>query len=408
MLRRILPLALALLLPVSLLAPAHSAPARAAVSASIKKIASVEGITEYQLASGLKVLLFPDATQDTITVNMTYLVGSRHEGYGESGMAHLLEHMLFRGTPRHPDIKNEFQRYGARFNGSTSYDRTNYYETLAANDSNLDWALALEADRMLNSYVSKKDLDSEMTVVRNEFESGENSPNGVLRQRMAATAYLWHNYGRAIIGARSDIENVPIARLQAFYRTYYQPDNAVLLVSGRFEEASALRLVERHFGKMARPKRALIPTYTAEPTQDGERSVTLRRAGEVQLVAALYHLPPGSHADYPALDILITALGKVPGGRLHRALVESGKASQVYGRDQQQRDAGYAFFGASLGKEMSLDAARDFSSIGPSPRSRSLNIAVSALMSSRIGARRSVRSWAVCPRLRPRTNAIRG
>ena len=359
MLRRTLPLTLALLLPAFLFSPACAAADKPSASTAIRKIASVEGITEYRLSNGLKALLFPDATQDTLTVNMTYLVGSRHEGYGESGMAHLLEHMLFKGTPRHPDIKNEFQRYGARFNASTSFDRTNYYETFAANDKNLDWALSLEADRMINAKVSKKDLDSEMTVVRNEFESGENSPYGVLRERMAATAYLWHNYGRAIIGARSDIENVPIGRLQAFYRNYYQPDNAVLLISGRFDEATALRLVERHFGKIARPKRALPATYTTEPTQDGERSVTLRRAGEVQLVGTMYHIPPGAHADYPALDILITALTKVPGGRLHRALVESGKASRIYGREQQLREAGYAYFGASLGKEQPLDAARD-------------------------------------------------
>ena len=358
MLRRMLPLTLALLLPAFLLAPVHAAPASPAASASITKVASVEGITEYRLPNGLKVLLFPDTSQDTITVNVTYLVGSRHEGYGESGMAHLLEHMLFKGTPRHPNIKNEFQRYGARFNGSTSFDRTNYYETFAANDKNLDWALDLEADRMVNSNVAKKDLDSEMTVVRNEFEVGENSPYGVLRERMAASAYLWHNYGRAVIGARSDIENVPIERLQAFYRSYYQPDNAVLLVSGRFDQDAALRLVEHHFGKTPRPARALLPTYTTEPTQDGERNVTLRRAGEVQIVSALYHLPPGSHADYPAADILITALTKVPGGRLHRSLVETGKASNVYGSDQQQREAGYGYFGASLRKDMPLDAAR--------------------------------------------------
>ena len=358
MLRRIIPLTLALLLPGFLLAPVHAAPTAPAASASIRKIASVEGITEYRLPNGLKVLLFPDASQDTITVNVTYLVGSRHEGYGESGMAHLLEHMLFKGTPRHPDIKNEFQRYGARFNGSTSFDRTNYYETFAANEKNLDWALGLEADRMVNSNVAKKDLDSEMTVVRNEFESGENNPYGVLRERMAATAYLWHNYGRAIIGARSDIENVPIERLQAFYRNYYQPDNAVLLVSGRFDETAALRLVERNFGKTPRPARALTATYTIEPTQDGERSVTLRRAGEVQIVSALYHLPPGSHADFAAVEILDTVLTKVPGGRLHRALVESGKASNVYGGEQQQREAGYGYFGATLRKDMPLDAAQ--------------------------------------------------
>ncbi len=357
MLRRILPLTLALLLPAFLLAPSYAAEP-GSPQAKAQKIASVEGITEYRLPNGLKLLLFPDATQDTITVSVTYLVGSRHEGYGESGMAHLLEHMLFKGTPRHPDIKNEFQRHGARFNGSTSFDRTNYYETFAANEKNLDWALDLEADRMVNSNVAKKDLDSEMTVVRNEFEAGENSPYGVLRQRMAATAYLWHNYGRAIIGARSDIENVPIERLQAFYRNYYQPDNAVLLVSGRFDEAVALRSVERHFGKTPRPARVLTATYTSEPTQDGERSVTLRRAGEVQIVSALYHLPPGSHADFAAADILVTALTKVPGGRLHRLLVETGKASNVYGGSEQQRDAGYGHFGASLRKDLPLEAAR--------------------------------------------------
>jgi len=358
MLRRILSLTLALLLPAFLLAPVHASPVQADAAASIKRITSVEGITEYRLANGLKVLLFPDASQDRITISVTYLVGSRHEGYGEYGMAHLLEHMQFKGTPRHPDPKSEFQRHGAHFNASTSFDRTNYYETLAASESNLDWALELEADRMVNSNISKSDLDSEMTVVRNEFEAGENSPRNVLGERMASTAYLWHNYGHPIIGARSDIENVPIERLQAFYRKYYQPDNAVLLISGKFNEAAALGLVERHFGSTPRPARTLIPTYTTEPTQDGERTVTLRRAGEVQLVSAQYHLPPGSHADFPAIDILVTALTKVPGGRLHRALVESGKASSIYGSDQQQRDAGYAYFGASLRKDMPLEAAR--------------------------------------------------
>lgn len=358
MLRRTLALSFALLLPAFLPATVHAATASTDAAASIRTITSVEGITEYWLANGLKVLLFPDASQDTITVNLTYLVGSRDEGYGEYGMAHLLEHMQFKGTPRHPDPKKEFQHHGARFNASTSYDRTNYYETLAAKRSNLDWALEMEADRMVNSNVAKKDLDSEMTVVRNEFESGENSPDNILGERMVSSAYLWHNYGHPIIGARSDIENVPIERLQAFYRKYYQPDNAVLLVSGRFDEAAALGLIQRYFSGIPRPARVLVPTYTAEPTQDGERSVTLRRAGEVQLVGALYHLPPGSHADFPAIDILVTALTKVPGGRLHRALVQTGKASAVYGGDAQLREAGYAYFVASLSKDMPMDVAR--------------------------------------------------
>src|SRR5580698_2785948 len=179
------------------------------------KVTSVEGITEYRLNNGLKVLLFPDNSKPTVTVNVTYLVGSRHEGYGETGMAHLLEHMLFKGTAKRNGIMGELTNHGAQFNGTTSYDRTNYFETMTATDDNLRWALDMESDRMVNSRVSRKDLDTEMTVVRNEFERGENDPRRVLEERVVATAYLWHNYGRSTIGARSDIENVPIERLQA-------------------------------------------------------------------------------------------------------------------------------------------------------------------------------------------------
>jgi zinc protease len=167
-------------------------------------------------------------------------VGSRHEGYGESGMAHLLEHMVFKGTPKHPDIPQELTSHGCRPNGSTWFDRTNYFETFAATEENLDWALDLEADRMVNSFIAKKDLDSEMTVVRNEFEIGENSPQEVLLDRVMSAAYLWHNYGKSTIGSRVDLERVPIDSLQAFYKKWYQPDNAVLVVAGKFDEARTL------------------------------------------------------------------------------------------------------------------------------------------------------------------------
>ncbi|HZR67975.1 MAG TPA: pitrilysin family protein [Burkholderiales bacterium] len=352
------------------LAPAVAAPAGPAAAARVatpqsriaqapSEVVSIEGVTEYRLANGLKLLLVPDPSIDTITVHITYLVGSRNEGYGEAGMAHLLEHMLFRGTPRYPNVKGEFLKHGARFNGTTSYDRTNYFETFTADDKNLEWALDIEADRMRNARVSRKDLDAEMTVVRNEFESGENSPYAVLRERVASAAYVWHNYGRAIIGARSDIENVPIERLQAFYREFYQPDNAVLIVSGRFDQSTALRLVQKHFGPLPRPTRALRKTYTVEPTQDGERTVTLRRVGDAPLVSVLYHLPPGTHADYAAVDVLVAMLNHVPSGRLHKALVETGKASYVFGSERQQREAGYGYFGAGLPPGGSLDEARD-------------------------------------------------
>src|SRR5215470_530337 len=347
----------ALLLLVSLTAPGLRA--ETALPKGVSRAVSIEGVTEYRLANGLRILLIPDPSIDTMTVNVTYLVGSRQEGYGETGMAHLLEHLMFRGTKRFPDIKAAYQQRGVRYNGSTSYDRTNYFGTFPASEQTLAYVLAAEADRMVNAPIARKDLDAEMTVVRNEFESGENSAFSVLRERMAASAYLWHNYGNAIIGARSDIENVPIERLRAFYVNYYQPDNAVVLISGKIDESAALRLAQKSFGPLRKPSRKLIGTYTVEPTQDGERTVTLRRSGDVQIVSALYHVPPGTHPEYAAIDVLVALLNNVPGGRLHKALVETGIASSIFGTERQLREAGFAYFGASLRQDASIDAARD-------------------------------------------------
>jgi len=183
---------------------AQTAPA-VPLPAGVTRGASVEGITEYDLSNGLRVLLFPDPSKTSTTVNITYLVGSRNENYGETGMAHLLEHMLFKGSPNHRNIPQELTEHGARPNGTTWFDRTNYFETFQGTDENLNWALALESDRMVNSFVAKKDLDSEMTVVRNEFEMGENNPASILEERVLSTAYLWHNYGKSTIGSRSYI-----------------------------------------------------------------------------------------------------------------------------------------------------------------------------------------------------------
>src|SRR5262245_11049749 len=153
-----------------------------------KKVATVEGITEYQFDNGLRLLLYPDNSQSKVSVNMNVMVGSRQEGYGETGMAHLLEHMVFKGTPTHTNIPKALNEHGAQWNGSTSSDRVNYFETLAATDENLEFAIGLEADRLVNSLIRKEDLESEMTVVRNEFERGENSPQGVLMKRNEAGA----------------------------------------------------------------------------------------------------------------------------------------------------------------------------------------------------------------------------
>jgi zinc protease len=321
------------------------------------KVASVEGITEYVLGNGLHVLLFPDPTKPTITVNLTYLVGSRQESYGETGMAHLLEHLMFKGTPKHGDIYKEIAARGGEANASTWYDRTNYYGIYPASDENLEWALELEADRMVHSFIAKKDLDSEMTVVRNEFEAGENDPDSVLAQRVLSTAYLWHNYGKDTIGSRADIENVPIERLQAFWRTYYQPDNAYLLIAGRFDEASALARINRIFGVVPRPKRVLAKTYTEEPAQDGERRVLLQRVGDVQALAVAYHVPSGPHPDSAAIDALGLLLTDAPSGRLYKALVETKKAASVSDFFLFLHDPGFLMFQAQVRKESSLDDA---------------------------------------------------
>ena len=339
--------------------PPAPAPAPVAAPAAPERVTTVEGITEYRLANGLRVLMFPDQTKQTITVNVTYLVGSRHENYGETGMAHLLEHMVFKGSTKHKDIPNELSSHGTRPNGTTSWDRTNYFETFSATEENLRWALDLEADRMVNSFIAQKDLDSEMTVVRNEFEMGENQPISVLFKRMLSVVYDWHNYGNTPIGARSDIEGVPIDRLQAFYKTYYQPDNALVLVAGKFDETATLAMVNQYFGPIPRPARVLPTLHTIEPTQDGERRVVLRREGDVQVCVIAYHTPPGAHADSSALQVLGQVLADAPAGRLHKELVEKGKAAAVFPAALQLQDAGLFGFGAQVRTEQSVDAALD-------------------------------------------------
>lgn len=324
-----------------------------------KKIREAEGITEYELGNGLKVLLFPDQSKQTITVNITYLVGSRHEGYGETGMAHLLEHLVFKGTKeKHREVAKEISDHGADFNGTTWLDRTNYFETFSATDENLDWALDMEADRMVNSRIAKEDLETEMTVVRNEFEIGENSPAAVLNERITSAAFIWHNYGNSTIGARSDIEQVPIENLQAFYRKYYQPDNAVLLIAGKFDPSSTLKLVNQKFGPIPRPERILPKTFTIEPTQDGEREVILRRTGDVQAIGLLYHVPSGLHPDFVAVDVMGDLLTYAPGGKLYKEIVETQMATNLFAWSFQLKEPGLTYFGAEIPKGKSVDSVK--------------------------------------------------
>ncbi|MEP6997937.1 MAG: pitrilysin family protein [Betaproteobacteria bacterium] len=332
--------------------------AGAALPAGVTPGASVEGISEYTLANGLKVLLFPDASQPKVTVNITYLVGSRMENYGETGMAHLLEHMVFKGTTTRRNLMAGLAQRGMAFNGTTWYDRTNYFETFPASDESLDWALGMEADRMVNSTVLRTDLDSEMTVVRNEMERNETSPVRILIQRTTAAGFDWHNYGKDTIGARADVERVDIDRLQAFYHLYYQPDNAVLTIAGAIDPDRALALVAKYFGPIPKPARVLPRLYTDEPVQDGAREVTLRRVGNTQWLSAMYHTVPGSHPDAVAISAAVGAMTATPGGRLYEALVETRKAAAVDDFVYNGFDPGFAMFLAQVPENDSLDAAR--------------------------------------------------
>ena len=337
--------------------PAKAAPEDAPPVPS--KVTTVEGITEYHLPNGLRVLLFPDPTKPTVLVNVTYLVGSRVEGYGETGMAHLLEHMLFKGTPSRPDIWKLLQSKGANFNGSTWWDRTNYFEELPASQESLDFALGLEADRMIHSKIAAEDLAKEFSVVRNEFEMGENNPANVLEDKMMATAFQWHNYGKSTIGSRSDIERVPVGSLRAFYRKYYQPDNAILIIAGKFDVAQALQLVGKCFGPIPRPARALQPTWTVEPVQDGERQVTLRRTGDVALVSLVYHGVAGADPDRMTEDAIADILTNKPSGRLYKALVGKGLASEVSGNVYPMAEPGVIVLSAKVSADVAPEKVRD-------------------------------------------------
>jgi zinc protease len=329
-----------------------------AQTAAPKLITTVEGIKEYELKNGLRVLLMPDESQTNIVVNIVYKVGSRHEGYGESGMAHLLEHMLFKQCKKFTDIKKAIADKGATANGTTWYDRTNYYEILSASDENLRWAIDMEADRMINSKILPEELKKEFSVVRNEFEIGENYPSGVLNERILSAMYLWHNYGKSTIGSKEDIERVKPENLKAFYKKYYQPDNAVLIIAGKFDEKKALAYAQQYFGPIPKPTRVLQPTYTVEPPQDGERNVSLRRTGDIQYIGMAYHTPPLADKDFAANDALIEILTNDPSGILYKNLVETKLATSQSGYTLSLYDPGFSYYEIEVPKDKNIDSAK--------------------------------------------------
>lgn len=316
----------------------------------------VEGVQELRLPNGLQVLLYPDSSRPQVSLNITYRVGSKHEGYGETGMAHLLEHMLFKGTARHRKILDLYINHGAQVNGTTWVDRTNYFATLPASDENLNFLLDVEADRMVNSLIAPEDLASEFTVVRNEFERTENDHGRVLVQNLTRQAFQWHGYGHPTIGNRSDIEKVPADRLRAFYNKYYRPENATLIVGGDFNLEYAKKAIEKYFGPLQNPKTPIPATYTVEPPQEGPRHFVLERATDQAVVGVLYKVEASSHVLQPAFEAVINALTRKPTGYLYKELVEKGFASTVDGDSYRWADPSMMFFVARVKAGQNPDA----------------------------------------------------
>jgi zinc protease len=326
-------------------------------------VAAGERVREFRLANGLKVLLVANRVAPVVTVCVLYRVGSRNEAVGHTGSTHLLEHMMFKGTPdfnkaRGTQIAATLQKIGADFNATTWYDRTNYFETVPSDS--LELALRLEADRMRHSFIADEDRQAEMTVVRNELERGQNEPVMVLDEAVYAAAFREHPYHHPTIGWRADVENVPTSRLKAFYDTFYHPNNATLIVVGDFEEGACLSLVEKYFGAHAATRESIPEVYTDEPAQEGERRLVIRRAGELALVQIAWHAPSvlgetrvlsnaelfaraaavPEENDIYALVVLAAALAHGVTSRLYQSLVERELAVSVQANCDQFRDPG--------------------------------------------------------------------
>ena len=285
------------------------------------------GIREFRLRSNrLKVLVLTNHVAPVTTFAVVYHVGSRNEAVGHTGATHLLEHLMFKGTREYRREKGTaiaavLDRLGARFNATTWFDRTNYYETVPS--SELDAVLKLEASRMRGSLLRDEDRQPEMTVVRNEFERGENSPFQVLYKQTFAAAFREHPYHHPTIGWKSDIEGVSTKRLKEFYDVFYHPNNATTLLIGDVDEKESLAAIARRFGAIPPSPRPIPEVYTVEPPQEGERRFTVRRTGEVAWVALSWRTVEARHADTPALAVLGNVLGGGVTARLYQALVET-------------------------------------------------------------------------------------
>jgi zinc protease len=306
-------------------------------------VAESAGIEEYRMSNGMKVLLAEQKAAPVVAFMILYHVGSRNEAVGYTGATHLLEHMLFKGTPtfnarRGTAIATVLHRVGAIFNATTWFDRTNYYEAVPR--EHLELVVQLEADRMRNALIRDEDREQERIVVRNELERGENDPLNVLEIHTWATAFREHPYHHPTIGWRSDVENVPTERLREFYHTFYWPNNATAIVVGDFDREQVIGYLERYFGAIPPSPHPIPQVYTVEPPQEGERRFLIRRAGEVGAVMLGYHTPEATHPDIYPLAVLAHLLAGGVTTRLYQRLVDGELAISVRAFASQLRDPG--------------------------------------------------------------------
>jgi zinc protease len=305
-------------------------------------VRSLDRIDEYRLDSnGLTVLLVPDHSAPVVTFQVTYQVGSRNEVTGTTGATHILEHLMFKGSegfndPRGNSVKQFLEHVGGQFNANTSFDRTSYFATIGR--ESLEGYIAIEADRMRHLWLHEADRQSEMTVVRNEYERGKNDPDSVLLEEVTAAAYEALPYHHPTIGWKSDIEHVPITKLHEFYDTFYWPNNATVTVIGDLEPAATLSLVKKYYGGYAHSPAPIPAMYTEEPAQSGERRVTVKRPGELGTVIIAHKVPNGRDIDQPALEMLDAILSSGKNARLYRALVDQGLALNAGAGTDLHRD----------------------------------------------------------------------
>lgn len=302
------------------------------------------GIQEYKMTTNnLTVLLKEDHSAPVATFMVTYNVGSRNEAIGYTGSTHLLEHLMFKGsrkfnTDKENSVFQLLQSLGSRMNATTWLDRTNYYETMPS--EHLETAIEIEADRMRNAFIKEEDRQAEMTVVRNEFERGQNNPFSVLDEHIWATAYLAHPYHHSTIGWKSDIENVSIERLKKFYDTFYWPNNATVTMVGDFEKEKALALVKKHFGRIPKSREEIPEVYTEEPKQEGQRRVLLKRAGQQGVVGVAHKTPSATHEDSPNFLVLSSILSSGKNSRFYKNITDKGLTTSVFIWDSLFRDPG--------------------------------------------------------------------